>query len=116
MGPAVVGGHRAVGGGRGRAQRLHGGADPGRFPPGVERGFNTFAFFTVQSNLIVGATTGLLALRLDRPSTVFRTFRLIGLVAITVTGVVYHVALASISTLAASTSWCTPWCRSSPGC
>jgi hypothetical protein len=69
---------------------------PGRFPTGVERGFNTLAFFTVESNLIVGATTGLLAWRLDRPSTVFRTFRLIGLVAITVTGVVYHVALASI--------------------
>ena len=69
---------------------------PGRFRTGVERGFNTFAFFTVQSNLIVGGTTLLLALKLDRPSTVFRTFRLIGLVAITVTGVVYHVALASI--------------------
>lgn len=26
---------------------------PGRFPTGVERGFNTFAFFTVQSNLWV---------------------------------------------------------------
>ena len=42
------------------------------------------------------ATTLLLTLRLDRPSTVFRTFRLIGLVAITITGVVYHVALAGL--------------------
>ena len=70
--------------------------NPGYFHSGVERGFNAFAFFTIQSNLIVGGTTALLALRLDRPSTVFRTFRLIGLVAIIVTGVVYHVALASI--------------------
>jgi hypothetical protein len=70
--------------------------NPGHFHSGVERGFNAFAFFTIQSNLIVGGTTALLAVRLDRPSTVFRTFRLIGLVAIIVTGVVYHVALARI--------------------
>jgi hypothetical protein len=55
---------------------------PGHFPGGAERGFNTFAFFTVQSNLIAGGTSLLLAIRLDRPSVVFRTFRLIGLVAI----------------------------------
>jgi hypothetical protein len=70
--------------------------NPGYFHSGVERAFNAFAFFTIQSNLIVGGTTALLAVRLDRPSTVFRTFRLIGLVAIIVTGVVYHVALARI--------------------
>ena len=35
-------------------------------------------------------------MKLDRSSTVFRTFRLIGLVAITITGIVYHVALASL--------------------
>jgi hypothetical protein len=69
---------------------------PGHFRTGTQRGFNTFAFFTIQSNLIAGATTLLLAMRLDRPSTVFRTFRLIGVVAITVTGIVYHVALARI--------------------
>jgi hypothetical protein len=70
--------------------------NPGYFHSGVERGFNAFAFFTVDSNLIVGGTTALLAIRPDRTSVTFRTFRLIGLVAITVTGVVYHVALASI--------------------
>jgi hypothetical protein len=69
---------------------------PGHFTTGIQRGFNTFAFFTIQANLIVGATTLLLALNLDRTSTVFRVLRLIGLVAITVTGVVYHVALASV--------------------
>jgi hypothetical protein len=69
---------------------------PGRFNSGVERAFNTFAFFTIQANLLAGGTVLLLALRLDRPTLLFRTFRLIGLVAITVTGVVYHVALASL--------------------
>ena len=42
------------------------------------------------------SSTLLLALRLDRRSTTFRTSRLAGLVTITVTGVVYHVALAWI--------------------
>ena len=96
MGPAVVRGHGPVRAGRGRAQRLLGRAGPGNFHTGIGRAFNTFAFFTIQSNLIAGGTALLLAVRLDRPSTVFRTFRLIGLVAITVTGVVYHVALASL--------------------
>jgi hypothetical protein len=73
---------------------------PGHFHSGTARGFNTFAFFTIQSNLLVGATTLLLAIRPDRSSLVFGTFRLIGLVAITVTGIVYHVALASLLSLA----------------
>lgn len=68
----------------------------GHFRTPTQRAFNTFAFFTVQSNLLAGATTLLLAMRPNRPSVVFSVFRLIGLVAITVTGVVYHVALASI--------------------
>jgi len=68
----------------------------GHFHSGVARGFNAFAFFTIDSNLIVGATTGLLALRLQRDGMVFRVARLTGLVCITVTGVVYHVALAHL--------------------
>jgi hypothetical protein len=69
---------------------------PGHFPTGTERAFNTFAFFTIQSNLLAGATSLLLAIRPDRSSLVFGTFRMIGLVAITVTGVVFHVALARL--------------------
>lgn len=69
---------------------------PGRFPYEWQRALNTFAFFTIQSNLIVGATTLLLAVRPDRSSMVFRVFRLIGLVSITVTGLVYHVALSRL--------------------
>ncbi len=68
----------------------------GHFPIAVERAFNTFAFFTIDSNLIVGVTALLLVVKPDRTSPVFATFRLIGVVAITVTGLVYHVALASL--------------------
>ncbi|MDA8283166.1 MAG: Pr6Pr family membrane protein [Actinomycetota bacterium] len=68
----------------------------GHFHTPVERAFNTFAFFTIDSNLIVGATVLFLALKPDRSSPVFATLRLIGVVAITVTGLVYHIALASL--------------------
>ncbi|BAW08071.1 Pr6Pr family membrane protein [Nocardia seriolae] len=62
----------------------------------LTRALNVFAFFTVQSNLIVGATSLLLAINPNRSSNVFSVFRLIGLVAITVTGIVYHVALGDL--------------------
>jgi hypothetical protein len=62
----------------------------------VLRALNVFAFFTIQSNLIVGGTTLLLALNPARSSTVFRVFRLTGVVAITVTFLVFHVALAHL--------------------
>ncbi len=71
----------------------------GHFATPVGRVVNMFCFFTVQSNVIVGITTGLLAVRPERDSTVFAVFRLIGLVAITVTFVVFHVALASLQDL-----------------
>ncbi|WP_194898003.1 Pr6Pr family membrane protein [Catenulispora pinisilvae] len=60
------------------------------------RALNVLAFFTVQSNLIVGGTCLLLTLNPSRTSTVFRVFRLIGVVAIAVTGLVYHVALNNL--------------------
>ncbi|MGH6952259.1 MAG: Pr6Pr family membrane protein, partial [Vitreimonas sp.] len=62
----------------------------------LTRALNNFAFFTIQSNLIVGATSLLLALNPNRPSTVFRVFRLIGLVAITVTFLVFHTAISGL--------------------
>ncbi|MEU7146070.1 Pr6Pr family membrane protein [Nocardia sp. NPDC046473] len=62
----------------------------------LTRALNVFVFFTVQSNLIVGATSLLLAINPNRSSTVFSVFRLIGLVGISVTGVVYHVALGGL--------------------
>jgi hypothetical protein len=60
------------------------------------RVFNVFCFFTIQSNLIVGVTSLLLALNPDRSSTVFNTFRLTGVVAIAVTGLVFHAVLARL--------------------
>jgi hypothetical protein len=69
------------------------------FPTVPGRLVNLFCYFTNQSNLIVGAACLLLALRLHRTSTVFRVVRLTGLVGITITGVVYHIALAQLREL-----------------
>ncbi|HEX4704942.1 MAG TPA: Pr6Pr family membrane protein [Pseudonocardiaceae bacterium] len=62
----------------------------------LNQALNNFAFFTIQSNLIVGGTCLLLAINPNRTSTVFGVFRLTGLVAITVTGIVFHVALGGL--------------------
>lgn len=59
----------------------------------VNRALNQFAFFTIQSNLIVGVTSLMLAVRLDRTSVVFSVFRLTGLIAITVTGIIFQTVL-----------------------
>lgn len=62
----------------------------------VGRALNIFAFFTVLSNVIVGVTTLLIAINPNRRSTVFSVFRLIGLVAIIVTFIVFHVVLSTL--------------------
>ena len=56
--------------------------DSGYFDTPLKRGLNVFVFFTVQSNIIVGVTSFLLALRLQRSALVFRVFRLNGVVGI----------------------------------
>ena len=61
--------------------------------------FNVFCYFTVQSNVIVGVTTALLAVGPHRTSTAFRVFRLAGLIGITITGVVFHLVLAGLQDL-----------------
>jgi hypothetical protein len=66
----------------------------GHFHPAAARLFNTFAFFTIQSNLLVGVAALLLAIRLERSSLWFSVLRLAGLTAITVTGIVFHAVLA----------------------
>lgn len=71
----------------------------GHFPSLAGRIVNLFCFFTIQSNVIVGVTTLLLALRPDRGSTAFWTFRLDGVLAIAVTGIVFHIALADLHEL-----------------
>lgn len=76
----------------------------GHFTSSFDRAANVFVFFTVQSNIIVGVTSLLLAIRLERPSGAFAAFRLAGLVAITITLVVYHAFLAGLVDL---TAWGT---------
>jgi hypothetical protein len=62
----------------------------------INRALNVFAFFTIQSNVLVGVVCLLLAIRTDRHSKVFAVFRLTSLVAITVTFLVFHVALSGL--------------------
>jgi hypothetical protein len=71
------------------------GSSEGFYPDNPERVFNVFAYFTIQSNLILGGTCLLLALDPERrQSTLFRTLRLDGVVCIAITGLVYHLVLA----------------------
>src|SRR5450631_282066 len=69
------------------------------FPDLRGRLLNVFCYFTVQSNLLVAVTCLLLAVRLDRRSTTFWVLRLTALVAIAVTGIVFHVALKGLQDL-----------------
>jgi hypothetical protein len=62
----------------------------------INRALNVFAFFTIQSNVMVGVVCLLLAVRTDRHSNAFAVFRLTSLVAITVTFLVFHVALSGL--------------------
>jgi hypothetical protein len=72
----------------------------GFFPDNPERVFNVFAFFTIQSNLLLGGTALMLAAQPDRPrSRLFDTLRLNGVLCIAVTGIVYHAVLAGLDDL-----------------
>jgi len=62
----------------------------------LSRSLNVLVFFTIDSNLIVGATCLVLATNPKRSSTTFNTARLTGVVAITITGLVYHAVLAKL--------------------
>ena len=76
------------------------GSSDGYFPDNPDRVFNVFAYFTIQSNLLLGGTCLLLALDPERWQTLlFRTLRLNGVVCIAVTGIVYHLVLAGTDTL-----------------
>jgi hypothetical protein len=71
----------------------------GFFDTPAKRGLNMFTFFTVQSNILVGVSTALLALDRARPTTAFRTLRLTALVGITLTFIVFHLALRELQDL-----------------
>ena len=64
------------------------------FGPGPDGALNQLVFFTTESNAILGVTTLLLALRLNRRSDVFHVFRLAGMIDIAITALVYNVLLA----------------------
>ncbi|GAA1555932.1 hypothetical protein GCM10009678_43720 [Actinomadura kijaniata] len=74
-------------------------AGGGRFTTPAGRIVNTLCYFTIQSNIIVAVTSLLLALRPGRSGAPFRALRLDGVLAIVVTGVVYHLVLAGLSDL-----------------
>ena len=63
---------------------------------GFNQALNILAYFTIESNILVGVTCLLLAVNLHRTSTVFAVFRLMGVVAISVTFVVFHIALSHL--------------------
>ncbi|WP_328990544.1 Pr6Pr family membrane protein [Kribbella sp. NBC_01245] len=71
----------------------------GFYQENPERVLNVLVFFTIQSNLLLGATTLLLAIRPERTSLLFRTLRLNGVLGIAVTGIVYHLVLADLDDL-----------------
>lgn len=77
-------------------------SDEGIFESTPARILVFFSFFTVLSNILVAATTGLLAVDLDRRGTLFRVLRLDAVICITVTGVVFHLALSDLQEL---TGW-----------
>lgn len=62
----------------------------------LNRALNVFAYFTVDSNLLVDATCLLLAIKSNRTSMAFRVARLMGLMGITITFLVFHVVLSRL--------------------
>jgi hypothetical protein len=75
-------------------------ADGGSFASAQARVLNSFCFFTVQSNIVVAITSAMLAIRLGRPTMLFRVFRIVGVIAIAVTGLVFYIALRGTDELA----------------
>jgi hypothetical protein len=71
----------------------------GHFPTVSGRVLNLFCFFTIQSNVLVGATSLVLATRPSASSTLFRVVWFVALVDITITALVYHTVLASLEQL-----------------
>lgn len=73
--------------------------DSGYFEAVPARIVNVLSYFTVQSNILVALTTGLLAVQLNRTQTWFRVLRLSALIGITITGIVFHLALKGLTEL-----------------
>lgn len=67
----------------------------GEFSEPIARAFNTYCYFTVVSNLLVGVVCVFLAKKKPPTSDRFVIAQLTGLVCIIVAGTVYHLLLAS---------------------
>ncbi len=63
------------------------------------RVLSVFAYFTIQSNIIVMVTSALLAVRIKRKPEWFWVLRLDGVLCIAVTFVVFHLALSDLQDL-----------------
>lgn len=72
------------------------GTTGGFFDVPAYRALNVFAFFTIQSNLLVAVSALLTGLQPDVDTQLRRVLRLTALVAISVTGVVYHLVLSGL--------------------
>src|SRR5437899_714401 len=70
--------------------------------PVGQRVLRYFSYFTIQSNLLVAVTSWLLVADPVRSGQVFPVFRLMGLVGISVTGIIYATVLAGLHEL---TDW-----------
>lgn len=68
----------------------------GHFATPLTRTLNLFFFFTIESNILLMVTCLLLAVRPTASGTAFAVFRLAGVVGITITGIVYYVALKDL--------------------
>jgi hypothetical protein len=71
----------------------------GGFFSGGAAVLNVFCYFTIQSNLILGVTCLLLAAGAARPTLPFRVLRLIGVVGIALTFVVFQTVLRGLQDL-----------------
>lgn len=76
-------------------------ADPNdaAFFDGPARVLNVFCFFTTQSNLVLAVTCAWLAIGGPTRSLLFRVLRMIGVVGIALTFIVYHFALSGLHDL-----------------
>lgn len=78
---------------------LAAGDEDGYFSTPLNRALNVFAYFTVQSNLLVALSSLLLARDPGRSTPLRRWLRLTALLGITVTAVVYHLTLSQLQDL-----------------
>ena len=75
------------------------GNEAGHFSPGMARFFNTLAFFTILANTLVAVFNFQLARGNNASELRFRILRTTALIAITITGIVYHTLLRDYSDL-----------------